>query len=89
MCNMKTMLKVMFTLGLVAGIAYVALPQFQTSIASVAPLLLALACPLAMVLMAAGMNGSKEVRNVDGGKEGACGMVQARCNSDTKGDRHA
>lgn len=91
MCNMKTMLKVMLGIGLLAGVAYLALPQYQTSIASVTPLLLALACPLAMLLMASGMKGNNESRASNGGgNEQACGGSRpAPVKPATKGEHHA
>ena len=58
MCSMKTMIKMILGIGVLLIVAYVVFPQFQASIASMAPLLLALACPLAMVFMMAGMGGN-------------------------------
>ena len=57
MCSMKTMIKMIVGIGMLLIVAYVVFPQFQALIASMAPILLALACPLAMVFMMAGMGG--------------------------------
>ena len=57
MCSMKTMIKMILGIGVLLIVAYVVFPQFQAAIASMAPILLALACPLAMVFMMAGMGG--------------------------------
>ena len=58
MCSMKTMIKMILGIGLLLIVAYVVFPRFQASIASMAPLLLALACPLAMLFMMEGMGGN-------------------------------
>ncbi len=91
MCNMKTMLKMILGIALLAGIAYVAFPQYQASIASVTPFLLALACPLAMLLMAVGMSRDKESPAAAGGgsQEACCGRKQAPGKPATEGERHA
>lgn len=56
MCSIKTMVKIALGIGLLLIVGYVIFPQFQTAIAAVAPYLLVLACPIAMVLMMKGMN---------------------------------
>jgi Protein of unknown function (DUF2933) len=57
-CDTKTMVKAATGLGLLAIIAYVALPQFRTFILSISPFLLALVCPLSMLIMMKGMSSS-------------------------------
>ena len=47
----------------VLAIVYVALPQFQTFVLSVAPFLLILLCPLSMVFMMKGMNSHQNHRD--------------------------
>lgn len=56
MCSIKTMVKIALGIALLLTVGYLAFPQFQPVIAAVAPYLLALACPLAMVFMMKGMN---------------------------------
>ena len=51
MCSMKTMFKIVLGIGLLLLVTYVAFPQFQHAIAAMAPILLALACPLGMLFM--------------------------------------
>ena len=56
-CSPKTMLKIAIGLAAVLAFAYFALPEAQAaSLLAKAPLLLALLCPLAMLLMAFTMN---------------------------------
>lgn len=50
-CDFKTMIKLAIGLGLGLVAAYFALPEFRTFIVAAAPVLLALICPLAMVIM--------------------------------------
>lgn len=49
MCNMKTMLKVGLGMLLVAGSAYLLLPQFREAIVALAPTLAILLCPISML----------------------------------------
>lgn len=56
MCSIKSMIKIAFGIGLLLITGYLAFPQFQTTIAALAPYLLILACPLAMFFMMKGMN---------------------------------
>lgn len=56
-CNMKTMLKVGIGMLLIAGIAYVALPEFRTWILAASPTLLFLLCPVSMLLCMKMMHG--------------------------------
>lgn len=55
-CNMKTMLKIGIGMLLIAGIAYVALPEFRTWIFAASPTLLFLLCPVSMLLCMKMMN---------------------------------
>jgi hypothetical protein len=50
-CNAKTMIKVAAVLGVGLAVAYVALPEARALVAASAPILLALVCPIAMVVM--------------------------------------
>lgn len=50
-CNSKTMLSVALALGLAGVIAYFAFPAAQALIVASAPLLLALICPISMLVM--------------------------------------
>jgi len=62
-CDAKTMINVAAGLGIALAVAYVALPSAHAFILASAPILLALACPLAMgVMMFAmkGMNGGNK-----------------------------
>ena len=59
-CDAKTMLKTATGLGLALAVAYFTLPAAQTLILASAPILLALICPVAMLLMMRNMNGSKK-----------------------------
>jgi hypothetical protein len=71
MCNMKTMLKVGVGMLVVAGTAYLLLPQFREPIVALAPTLLFLLCPLSMLLcmkMMQGQNG--QACESSTGKEG-------------------
>jgi hypothetical protein len=54
-CNPRTMLKIAAALAAILTIAYVALPAAQAMVLAAAPILLALACPLAMLVMAFAM----------------------------------
>lgn len=57
-CDSKMMLKIAGGLGLALGVAYFTLPAAQALILASAPILLALICPVAMLLMVKTMNGS-------------------------------
>ena len=59
MCSAKTMIKIGLGIGLLLIIGYVALPQYHPAIARAAPLLLVLACPLAMYFGMRGMHEEK------------------------------
>lgn len=50
-CNAKTMLKVAAALGAPLALAYFALPGAQAFIVASAPILLALICPVSMLIM--------------------------------------
>lgn len=56
MCSAKTMIKIALGIGLLLAIGYLAFPQFQVVIASLAPYFLILACPIAMYLGMRGMH---------------------------------
>jgi len=56
-CDANTMIKVAAGLGIALAVAYVALPSAHAFILASAPILLALACPLAMVVMMFAMKG--------------------------------
>jgi hypothetical protein len=65
-CDAKTMIKVAAGLGVALVVAYVTLPSAHAFVMASAPLLLALACPLAMVVMMfamKGMNGGNKDEN--------------------------
>jgi hypothetical protein len=56
---MKTMIKIALGIGLLLIVGYLALPQYHAPFASLAPLLLVLACPLAMYFGIRGMHEEK------------------------------
>lgn len=58
-CDFKTMIKIAVGLGAALAVAYFAVPAAHAFILASAPLLVALVCPIAMILMMRGMNGSK------------------------------
>ena len=60
MCSIKTIVKIGLVLGLLAIVAYALFPITQDVIQRVAPLLLVLACPLAMYFGMKGMNGQEK-----------------------------
>lgn len=55
MCSLKTMIKIFLGIGALLVGAYLVLPQSRSVIVAIAPALLLLACPLAMLMMG-GMN---------------------------------
>lgn len=57
-CNAKTMIKVAAALGGVLGAAYLLLPGARELPAASAPVLLALVCPITMILMMFMMRGT-------------------------------
>ena len=59
-CDSKMMLKTAAGLGIALAVAYFTLPAARTLILASAPILLALICPVAMLLMMKAMNGSKK-----------------------------
>ena len=65
MCNIKTLMKILLGIGLLLVVGDMAFPESKTLIAAVAPYLLALACPLAMVFMMKGMNTSRQEKESD------------------------
>jgi hypothetical protein len=56
---MKTMIKIALGIGLLLIVGYLTLPQYHATFASLAPFLLALACPLAMYFGMRGMHEEK------------------------------
>lgn len=60
MCSMKTLIKIALGMGLLLIVGYVIFPQSHAWIVAVAPYLLFLACPLAMVFMMKSMNSQQE-----------------------------
>lgn len=50
-CNARTMIKIAAALGGTLAAAYVALPEAREFVAASAPVLLALICPISMVVM--------------------------------------
>lgn len=50
-CNARTMIKIAAALGGMLAAAYVALPDARELVAASAPVLLALICPISMVIM--------------------------------------
>lgn len=56
-CNPRTMLKVAAGLGAILAIAYFALPGAQAFVLASAPVLLALICPVMMLVMVFTMKG--------------------------------
>lgn len=65
MCSFKTMAKIALGIGLILVLGYVAFPQFQTAILALAPYLLVLACPLAMLFMMKGMRRQDQEKKPD------------------------
>lgn len=63
-CNPKTMLSVALALGLAGFAAYLAFPSAQSWILASAPLLVALICPVSMLVMMWAMRGA--------GKDSSC-----------------
>lgn len=55
MCSLKTMVKILLGIGALLLAAYLVFPEFRPTITAIAPVLLVLACPLAMLMMG-GMN---------------------------------
>lgn len=65
-CNMKTMLTGAAGLALAAAIAYFVFPGAQRFISASAPLLIALVCPISMLLMMKTMSGETSAQVSDG-----------------------
>lgn len=71
MCSMKTMLKVGLGMLLVAGSAYILLPQFRDAIVGLAPTLVFLLCPISMLACMWMMRGKGgQSCQSQGGKDG-------------------
>ncbi len=62
-CNSRTMLATALALGLTAVFAYFAFPAARAFIVGSAPVLIALVCPVSMLLMMKAMNGSQKEPN--------------------------
>ncbi|MFC5523386.1 DUF2933 domain-containing protein [Polaromonas jejuensis] len=70
-CDSKMMVKTAVWLGVALAVAYFALPAAQAFIQASAPFLVALICPVAMLLMMKGMNGDKQDENAKSGESRA------------------
>lgn len=64
MCSLKTMVKILLGIGALLLAAYLVLPESRSTITAIAPVLLVLACPLAMLMMG-GMNDEKKDKKQD------------------------
>ncbi len=62
MCSYKTMIKIFLGIGALLLGAYVILPESRPTILAIAPVLLLLACPLAMLMMGRMNDHEKEKR---------------------------
>lgn len=60
MCSVKTMIKIAIGFAVLLVVVYVAFPQYQAAILAFAPILLILACPLAMFFGMREMNSPDE-----------------------------
>ena len=59
-CNSRTMLAAALALGLAAVFAYLAFPAAKAFIVASVPVLVALVCPVSMLLIMKTMNGGKK-----------------------------
>jgi len=64
MCSLKTMVKILLGIGALLLAAYLVFPESRPTITAIAPALLVLACPLAMLMMG-GMNDEKKEKKQD------------------------
>lgn len=62
-CNSRIMLTTALALALAAVVVYFAFPAARAFIVGSAPVLIALACPVSMLLMMKAMNGNQKVPN--------------------------
>lgn len=62
MCSLKTMVKILLGIGALLLAAYVVFPESRNTIAAIAPALLVLACPLAMLMMGGMHDREKETK---------------------------
>lgn len=62
-CSRKTLINLALMVGAALAVAYFALPQFHALILGIAPILLALLCPLAMLFMMRSMGSPDKGRN--------------------------
>ncbi|MEO7854240.1 MAG: DUF2933 domain-containing protein [Rubrivivax sp.] len=69
-CSVKTMLRTAGAIGLVAVIGYLAVPEARAFIVASAPVLIALICPVSMIVMMLMMNSSKS-KQAEPGKAAA------------------
>jgi len=73
-CDMRTMIKVAVGLGAGLVVAYTALHEARAFIQAVAPILLVLICPVAMLFMMKGMrDNNKDMSSKPRGNEVASG----------------
>lgn len=70
-CDSKMMVKMAVGLGVGLAVAYFALPAAHVFILASAPILVALICPVAMLFMMKGMNGSKKDESAKPGESKA------------------
>lgn len=56
-CSFKTMIKLTAGLGVILAVAYFALPEARAWLLASSPVLLALVCPLSMLVMMSMMKG--------------------------------
>jgi len=59
-CNAKTMLSVAAAMGVAALLAYLAFPEAKLFILANTPILIALICPVSMLIMMWSMRGHKD-----------------------------
>ncbi len=62
-CNSKVLVKIAVGLGLALAVAYLVLPEARAVLLVSAPFLAALICPIAMLIMMAGMTQNKKGEN--------------------------
>ncbi len=67
-CDSKMMVKIAAGLGLALAVAYFALPAAHAFVVASAPFLVALICPVAMLLMMKGMNENKKGESAQPGE---------------------
>ena len=75
-CDSKMMVKTAVGLGVALAVAYFALPAAHAFILASAPLLVALICPVAMLLMMKSMNDNKKDESARPGESNAASGVR-------------